>query len=108
MKSLVEFLNENMFAEAKEDEFVLVEPIRKAYDELMDEMADAMIHNQNGDPDLFVLTPAVAKDMAKKYGKDVVIWRIPNDDLEAFESDYKDGKFDYEELEEIDPKTLEY
>lgn len=108
MKSLKDFILENNEIKEAKAEFVLVEPIHKAYDELVDEMADAMIHNQNGDPDLFVLTPAVAKDMAKKYGKDVIIWKIPGNDLEKFESDYEDGKFDYNELEEIDPKTLEY
>lgn len=105
MKSLAEFLMENI--NERKFEYVLVEPIRKAYDELVDEMADAMIHNQHGDPDLFVLRPNVAKDMAKKYGKDIIVWRIPGDNLEKFESDYEDGKIDYNELEEIDPKTLE-
>lgn len=98
MKTLVQFIKESM---NNESEFVLVEPIRKAYDELLEEMADAMIHNQNGDPDLFVLRMNVAKDLKKKYKDDVTVWAIPNGDLETFESDYEDGKFDYTELEEI-------
>ena len=107
MKSLVEFIKESRNILERKFDYVLVEPTGKAYDELAEEMADAMLSN-NSDPDMFVLTPTVAKDMAKKYGKDIIIWKIPSNDLEKFESDYEDGKFDYNELEEIDPKTLEY
>ena len=107
MKSLAEFIKESKTINERKFEYVLVEPTGKAYDDLAEEMADAMLSN-NSDPDLFVLTPAVAKDMSKKYGKEIIVWRIPGDNLEEFESDYDDGKFVYDELEEIDPKTLEY
>ena len=107
MKSLKDFILENSEIKEAKVEFVLVEPTGKAYDELEEEMADAMLSN-NSDPNMFVLTPAVAKDMSKKYGKDIIVWKIPGNDLEKFEADYEDGKFVYDELEEIDPKTLEY
>ena len=118
MKSLVEFIscNENSLSldkyiqESKniqetQEEFVLVEPFHKAYDELEEEMADAMLSN-NSDPNMFVLTKKVAKDMLKKYPNDIIVFKIPNDDLEQFESDFEDQAIDYEELEKLELKDL--
>ena len=100
MKSLIQFIRENMLNEA-EEEFVLVEPTGKAYDELEEEMADAMLSN-NADPNMFILKRNVAKDMLKKYPKDIIVYEIPGGDMGEFESDFEDGKFDYEELVKIE------
>lgn len=98
MKTLVQFIKESM---NNEPEFVLVEPTGKAYDELEEEMADAMLSN-NADPNMFILKRDVAKDMLKKYPKDIIVYEIPGGDMDEFESDFEDGKFDYEELVKIE------
>ena len=105
MKSLTQFIQESMLSKntlnEAEEEFVLVEPTSKAYDELEEEMADAMLSN-NADPNMFILRREVAKDMLKKYPKDIIVYEIPGGDVEAFEADFEDGKFDYEELVKIE------
>lgn len=101
MKSLVEFIHESLLKDKVKDKFVLVEPTNKAWDELSEEMADAMLSN-NSDADLFVLTIDAAQKIYNKYPDQIFIYKIPGGDLDKFESDYEDGKFVYDELEEID------
>ena len=106
MKSLVEFINEAKVNERMYNDYVLVEPTGKAYDELEEEMADAMISNNHGDPNMFILLAKTAKEMAKKYPKNIIIYEIPNGEVEQFEEDFEDGAIDYEELVRIDPTEL--
>ena len=107
MKSLVEFINESRVDERMYNDYVLVEPTGPAYDELEEEMVDAMVSNNYGDPNMFILLAKTAKEMAKKYPKHILIYEIPNGEVEQFEEDFENGEIVYDELVQLDPKYLE-
>lgn len=101
MKSLIKYINERLY-----NDYVLVEASNKAYNELEEEMIDAMVSNNYGDPNMFILLAKEAKKMAKKYPKDIIIYEIPNGEVEKFEEDFEEGLIEYTELVRIDPNEL--
>lgn len=117
MKDLIQTIQEklvfNKHTKAKKDKYYILFAIYGGWDYLADEIGDAMIVGDKGSgPSIFIVDYKTLLTLDKDYFEDksITIFRIPEkykDDIDKFEKDYFDGKYNLDDCVEFDDNELD-